>query len=138
MNKQKKTLKIDELLGDVSAPLNISNPLAYKFGKEENAPLVVIPKDQSYIEVLGRKFYDFNSLDGFVEYLKKFVELEEELDKMYNQRAALIDYLVEKLEYAKLMATYEDGGRIRYPSVQEKIYRDILNRVDGTTEEGEE
>ena len=52
-------------------------------------------------------------------------------NSLYNETSVvyeMIDYLKVKLEESKLMATYENG--VRYPSAQEKIYEDILERLE--------
>lgn len=95
---------------------------------EDEKPLMVFPQDGTYVEVLEHRFEGVNGFEGMIEYLNNYRNVEKELNELLNKRAYIIDYLVEKLETAKLMATYENG--VRYPSLQEMIYEDILSKFD--------
>lgn len=114
--------KIDELMEP------IKNIGGFDIKRCTDEPLMVFPEHGEYVEVLGHRFEGVNGFEGMIEYLNNYRNLEKELNDQLNKRAYLIDYLVEKLENAKLMATYENG--VRYPSIQEMIYEDILNRVE--------
>ena len=120
-------------------PDNIINPFNYK----QEEPVLFFGND-GHIEILGRRFEnsEVKGFDEFVKYLAKFRDLEEaneklkqELNGVYNHRAALIEYLTEKLEESKLESTY--GGQAGYVSIQERIYKEILDRVEGDTNDRE-
>lgn len=121
----------------IKEPSNIINPFNYK--PEEP---VLFFSNEGWIEILGRRFEnaEVKGIDEFVQYLGEFRNLEEknkklkkELNDCYNHRAALIEYLTEKLEESKLESTY--GGQAGYVSIQERIYKEILDRVEGDTNE---
>lgn len=95
---------------------------------DEQPLMTFSPPGESWVEVLGHRFEGVNGFEGMIEYLNNYRNVEKELNELLNQRAYIIDYLVEKLEVAKLMATYENG--VRYPSLQEMIYEDILSKFD--------
>lgn len=94
----------------------------------DETPLMFIPKGCEYVEIDGIRIENNGDFNKFCERLQSFRETEKKLDELLNWRAYMIDYLVEKLETAKLMATYENG--VRYPSLQEMIYEDILSKFD--------
>ena len=121
----------------IKEPSNIINPFNY----EKKQPVMII-HDEGWIEILGRRFEnaEVKGIDEFVQYLGEFRDLEEknkklkkELNELYNHRAALIEYLTEKLEESKLEGTY--GGQAGYISIQERIYKEILDRIEGDTNE---
>ena len=43
--------------------------------------LIHIPKDGEYIEILGHRIDGFDSFQAFCEYLKKFAEMEETINR---------------------------------------------------------
>ena len=126
-----------KIMNRIKEPANVINPFSY--GQEEP---VLFFSNEGWIEILGRRFQreDVKGIDEFIKYLGNFRDLEEEnkklnkeLDDCYNHRAALIEYLVEKLEESKLEGTY--GGQAGYVSIQERIYKEILDRVEGDKDE---
>lgn len=128
---------MEKIMTRIKEPSNIINPFNYK--PEEP---VLFFSNEGWIEILGRRFQreDVKGIDEFIKYLGNFRDLEEEnnnlkkeLDIYYNRRAALIEYLTEKLEESKLEGTY--GGQAGYVSIQERIYKEILDRVEGDTNE---
>lgn len=124
MNK-KFTDKIDKVFEGMSIDSITRNIRK----KKEDRPLIVIPKDKSYIEINGYRIDgDFSTFESFIEYLSNVARVEIENELIKNERYEMIDYLKVKLEESKLMATYENG--IRYPSAQERIYEDILERLE--------
>lgn len=101
----------------------------FEVKRTDEQPLMTFsPPGESWVEVLGHRFEGVNGFEGMIDYLSNYRNVEKELDELLNQRAYIIDYLVEKLEVAKLMATYENG--VRYPSIQEMIYEDILSKFE--------
>jgi len=115
---------LDKKYGNV-----FENRFKNRYGECTDEPLMVFPPPgENWVEILGHRFEGVNGFEGMIEYLNNYRNLEKELNDLLNKRAYLIDYLIEKLETAKLMATYENG--VRYPSLQEMIYEDILNKVD--------
>lgn len=126
MNDQVKATfkRVGELLGPIHNVKKNSS-------ERTDEPIVLMtfsPPGESWVEVLGHRFEGINGFEGMINYLNNYRTVEKELNKMINEKAEFIDYLVEKLETAKLMATYENG--IRYPSAQERIYEDILERIE--------
>lgn len=115
--------KIDELMAPVK---NVGK--VWERPCTDETPLMFIPKGCEYVEIDGIRIENDGDFNKFCERLQSFKETEKELDELLNWRAYMIDYLVEKLEVAKLMATYENG--VRYPSLQEMIYEDILSKFD--------
>lgn len=126
MNKRLK-VKLDNVFYGVKTE-DITAPFAHVYKKEETKPFLLIPADQSYVEICGHRIDEVKSFEDFMEYLHQRVQIEKDYADLYNDRAAFIEYLKVKLEEGRLMATYENG--IRYPSAQERIYEDILNRVE--------
>lgn len=86
------------------------------------------PGEEAWVEVLGHRFEGINGFEGMINYLNGYRTVEKELNEMINEKAALIKYLKTRLEEGRLMSTYENG--IRYPSAQERIYEDLLERVE--------
>lgn len=73
---------------------------------EPTRALIDIPKDASYIEILGHKLYgDFGSFEKFCDYLKKCDAMEERWEEF---RKYLIDYKEEKCQK---MGDYAPYGR---------------------------
>lgn len=94
-------------------------------------PLIFIPNDKTYVEILGYRIdtdRNIKTLGEFGEYLQHIKEVEEENKQLLHQMAEIGEYILTKYEEAKLDAQYIDG--VRYPSVQERIYEDILGRFE--------
>ena len=122
--------KMDELMKPVK---NIGKLFGERLRVEPkpctDEPLMIFsPPGEAWVEVLGHRFEGINGFEGMIEYLNNYRTVEKKLDDLINQRAALIEYLKVRLEEGKLMSTYENG--IRYPSAQERIYEDLLERVE--------
>lgn len=92
--------------------------------KENKPPFIFVPNDKSYVEIAGQRIDGVDDFESFLEYLNQRITFERDYEYLYNERSRLIDHLKIKLEESKLMATYENG--VRYPSIQEKIYSDLL------------
>lgn len=128
-----KTIK--EVLEPIKMPDNV-----IMGGYEKNRPLINIPKNANYIEILGYKLYgEFDSFQSFVDYLKSVSDtekenerLKKEIDEYENRKAYLIEYLTDRLEEAKLDAQYYDG--MRFANYKETIYEDLLDIVEGKYE----
>lgn len=124
MNK-KFTDKIDK----VFEGMNIDSITRNIRKKKEDSPLIVIPKDKSYIEINGYRIDgDFSTFESFIEYLSNVARVEIENELLKTERSEFMDYLKVRLEESKLMATYECGFRL--PTIQERVYEDILERIE--------
>ena len=53
--------------------------------------LIHIPADGNYIEILGFKIDGFKSFEAFCEHLKKYAELEEENNRLKDEKKCLVD-----------------------------------------------
>lgn len=133
---------MEKITTRIKKPSNIIEPFVLLTPEQHREQPVLFFGNDGHIEILGRTFenYEVKGFDEFVKYLARFRDLEvenenlkKELDGVYNHRAALIEYLTEKLEESKLEGTY--GGQAGYVSIQERIYKEILDRVEGDTDE---
>lgn len=122
---------------DVLEPIKGIDNITLKKGTDE--PLIYIPIDKSYIEILGHKVEvgegGFKSFGEFVEWLEHIKDVEEEnkrlkkeIDDYENKRAYLIDYLSDKIEEAKLERMHVDG--MTFLSMREQIYTKVLDIVE--------
>ena len=114
---------------DVLEPIKGIDNITLKRGTDE--PLIYIPIDKSYVEILGHKIEtgkNFNSFGEFVNWLQHIKDVECENKQLLQQMAEIGEYILTKYEESKLYAQYIDG--VRYPSVQEKVYEDILGRME--------
>lgn len=137
MSKIYKAEEITSALRLVSAIDDVVN----RKGTDEQ-PLVFIPKDKKYVEILGHRIdtgEDMASFEDFTNWLVHIKEVDEEnkrlkkvIDNYENQRAFFIDYLTELYEEAKLDGQYIDG--VKYPTLQERIYKDLLTRMEAKDE----
>lgn len=66
--------------------------------------LIHIPKDGEYIEILGHRIDGFDSFQAFCEYLKKFAEMEETINR---QKAEIGRLQKHNTEMAR--KHYQDG-----------------------------
>lgn len=115
---------INKVLEPIKIPDNV-----IQGGYEKNRPLIYIPKDGGYIEILGHKLYgEFDSFQSFVDYLKTVSDIEKENKQLKKHMSEFGEYLLTKYEEAKLDAQYYDG--VRYSSMQERIYEDLVNRME--------
>lgn len=126
-------------IGKVLEPLGNVNGMNLYRVDEDRDPLITIPFDKSYIEILGHKVEvgegGFKSFKEFVEWLEhirdvevKNEKLKKEINDYENKRARLIDYLCDKLEEEKIDSEYE--GMIRLTSIKERVYVEILNLIE--------
>ena len=112
-----------KLLDGVRTPVNVANPMK---PTEEN-PLIFVPAEGNYIEILGHRIEGFDSWESFQEYLKKRTALVEENKKLTNEKSSLIDYLKVKLEESKLERMHVDG--MCFTSIKEQVYQELLDKV---------
>lgn len=126
-------------IGKVLEPLGNINGMNLYRVDETNDPLITIPFDKSYIEILGHKVEvgegGFKSFKEFVEWLEHIRDVEVENEKLKkkvddyeNKRAYLIDYLSDKLEEEKIVSEYE--GMLRLTTIKERVYLEILNLIE--------
>lgn len=98
--------------------------------KPNEEPLMFIPKDKGYIEILGHRIDGFNNLEEFTEYLFKLREFDKEREEMeaelrkYRARyVKMKNYLEEQIAASIFLRDHIDGGERL--SIQEKVYREI-------------
>jgi len=121
-------------LHQILDPIMLPETTNIKFFQRENTdkqPLLYIPNDKTYFEILGHKVETgkhMKSMEDLSEWLKHIDDVEEENKQLLKQMAELGEYILTKYEEAKLDAQYIDG--VRYPNVQERVYEDILNRME--------
>ena len=123
----KKASKIIELIG---VPFD-SNIKFFERKCTDEQPLLYIPNDKTYFEILGHRVEtgeNMNSMEDLSDWLKHIKETEIENKQLRKQMAELGEYVLTKYEEAKIDALYIDG--VKYPNVQERIYEDILNRME--------
>ena len=111
----------------ITIPKNLSTGFTVKPDEE---PLIFIPKDKGYIEILGHRIDDFNNLEEFTDYLIKLREFDKERDEMeaklrkYRARyVKMKNYLEEQIAASMFLRDHIDGGERL--SIQEKVYREI-------------
>lgn len=136
---EKLTAKFDKLfdgIKDSDIILDPADPIFKVNSEKHETPLIFIPRDEPYIEILGNRIDGVDSFESFIEYLKKVDDIEKEnkqlkkeLDDIYNKRANFIDYLNDKLEESMLYRT-QNVNKDWAISVHEMVYRDILGKVD--------
>lgn len=117
---------IKEVLTDTVGKLANVGPTI----KPDEEPLIFIPKDKGYIEILGHRIDGFNNLEEFTEYLfklrefdKEREEMETELRKYRAQYVKMKNYLEEQIAASIFLRDHIDGGERL--SIQEKVYREI-------------
>lgn len=121
-------------LHQILDPIMLPETTNIKFFQRENTdkqPLLYIPNDKTYFEILGHKVEtgkNMKSMDDLSEWLKHIKDVEEENKQLLKQMSELGEYILTKYEEAKLDAQYIDG--VRYPNVQERVYEDILGRFE--------
>ena len=109
----------------------------------DEEPLMFIPKNKKYIEILGRRIdtsEDINSFEDFCDWLTHIKDMEEEnknlkkeIDEYENKRARLIDYLTERIEEEKVERTHYLG--MEFTTIREQIYSNILDIVEEKDEQ---
>lgn len=126
-------------IGKVLEPLGNVNGMNLYRVDESKDPLITIPFDKSYIEILGHKVEvgegGFKSFKEFVEWLEHIRDVEVENEKLKkeindyeNKRARLIDYLCDRVEEEKIDSEYE--GMLRLTTIKERVYVEILNLIE--------
>lgn len=85
--------------------------------------LINIPKDGNYIEILGHRIDGFDSFESFCNYIKKYSEMEETINRkkaeierlrsMNRAKLATIHDLKIELKTAKSEAIKEFGKRLK-------------------------
>lgn len=118
-----------DILTRVKIPDNIITPGI----PDKDKALIFVPADKSYIQILDYKIEGFDSWESFLEHLKKYAEMEQEIQTLKNNirnmhadKQEFENYLEIKLEESKLLSTY--GGQGQFESIQERIYKEVLNR----------
>jgi len=119
--------KIDKVLVDVVGKLANTE---HMFKKEEE-PLIFIPKDKNYIEILGHRIDEgFESFESFAAYLQKLKEFDKEREEMetelrkYRMNTLRMQrYLDEQIAASMFLRDHIAGGE--QLSIQEKVYREI-------------
>ena len=122
--------KASKILEPITTPFD-SNIKFFERECTDEQPLLYIPNDRTYFEILGHKFETgkkLKTMDDIANWLKHIKEVEEENEQIKKQMAEFGEYVRVKYEEAKLDAQYIDGTRI--PNVQERIYEDIFNRME--------
>ena len=71
---------------------------------------------------------NMNSMEDIAEWLKHIKEVEMENEQLKKQMTEFGEYLLTKYEEAKLDAQYYNG--MRFASMQERIYEDLVNRME--------
>lgn len=77
--------------------------------------LINIPNEGNYIEILGHKIDGFDSFESFCEYLKKYAELEETV----NRQQAEIERL--QIEKDNLIKTYAECATVLVKEFAERV-----------------
>lgn len=106
---------------------------------ETEEPLIEIAKD--YVEILGLRIdVGFESFEKFAEYFNKLREFDKEREKLENElrilrleKIKLDKYLEAKIAESVFLRDHIDGTERL--SIQEGIYRDIRNRLNGIEED---
>ena len=118
--------KIKEVLTDTVGKLANVGPTI----KPDEEPLIFIPKDKGYIEILGHRIDGFNNLEEFTEYLVRLREFDKERESMENElrkyrmnTLRMQRYLDEQIAASIFLRDHIDGGERL--SIQEKVYREI-------------
>lgn len=112
-----------KLLSGVRTPVNMMNPMK----PTEEKPLIFVPAEGNYIEILGHRIEGFESWEAFLEYANKLAALEEENKKLVDEKTEFIEYLKVKLEESKLERMHIDG--MCFTSIKEQVYQELLDKV---------
>lgn len=121
-------------LHQILEPIMLPETTNIKFFERDctyKEPLLFISADGTYFEILGHRVEtgeNMNSMEDLSNWLKHVKETEIENEQLRKQMAELGEYVLTKYEEAKIDALYIDG--VKYPNVQERIYEDILNRME--------
>ena len=130
MKEKIKVPKLFDFDDAFMGPSNVYNPFHLR-PQDEDRVIFEVSRDGNWIEILGHRIDGFNSFEGFIEYLKHIVEVEEENKLLKADRACLIEYLETKIEESVFMRTRDVVTGEEFLSTQETVYRDILSKVKG-------
>ena len=122
--------KVSKILEPITTPFD-SNVRFFERENTDEQPLLFIPSDKSYFEILGYKVEtgkELKTMEDITNWLKHIKETEIENEQLKKHMTEFGEYLLKKYEEAKLDAQYYDG--IRYSSMQERIYEDLVNRME--------
>lgn len=122
--------KVSKVLEPIGVPFD-SNIKFFEREYTDEQPLLFIPGDKSYFEVLGYRVEtgkELKTMEDITNWLKHIKEVEIENEQLKKHMSEFGEYILTKYEEAKLDAQYIDGTRI--PNVQERVYEDILNRME--------
>ena len=87
--------------------------------------LIDIPADGNYIEILGQRIDVFDSFEAFCEYLKKYAELEEIVDRQKDY-IELLELEKQTLKEAKEKAAATAMGVIKRQDAEiERLTADV-------------
>lgn len=116
----------------------VRTPVNLKFMTSDDyvtEPLMIFKEE--YIEILGHKIDGVDSFEAFVDYLKGVNTYEKERDLLHKERDTLLDekenfieYIKVKLEESRLKSSSVPGID-DYKCIEERIYEDILNKIEG-------
>ena len=133
MEKKAKGIEMITQLGNMETIAKMDNGIGFSIKPIEQQPVILVAED--YVEILGHRINEgFKSFEDFVMHLKHLSDLGEEnkrlLERMNHLKVDMGNlkaYLVTKLEESKLESTY--GGQGQFESIQERIYKDILEKM---------
>ena len=121
---------INKVLEPIKTPFD-SNIKFFERECTDEEPLLVIPYDKTYFEILGHRVEtgkNMESMEDLSNWLKHIKDVEEENKQLKKHMSEFGEYIRTKYEEAKLDAQYYDG--VRYSSMQERIYEDLVNRME--------
>ena len=121
-----------DILKGVRTPAN----MCLNLPSVNDKPLIIWPKDKSYIQILDYKIEGFEDFEAFMKYLKRVTEVEKENDRLKeeirllrNDKSRVIEYLETRIEECKIDRAYEN--RIALVGMRESIYQEVLDKVEG-------
>ena len=88
--------------------------------------LICIPPDGKYIEILGHRIYGYDSFEAFIERLKRYADMEDEI----NRQKAEIERLETK--YNKMYFDYKqaiENVAREHSTVLKKVERSYQERL---------
>ena len=111
----------------------IQMPDNFYIAKEwkDETPLLFIPGDKSYFEILGFRVEtgkELKTVEDITNWLKHVADIEIENKQLKRQMSEMGEYILTKYEEAKLDAQYYDG--MRFSSIKEQVYEDLVNRME--------
>ena len=127
--------RLDKISTTIKLPDNV------RLGKGTDEPIIFIPKEGNYVEILGHRIDgDFKSFEDFCKFLDKIKQTEIENEQLKAEKE-LLEYNIEqirsylslKISEAELEKTYIDG--IYFRTIQEELYRNVLDEVNKIVED---